>query len=116
MSSRTLLGILTIGLSSSTLSTAVTEGTVMGYNEEAGTTGRSVIDIVAIPVFSVLLKLINLVKEFSPIDALSTGRSITWGQLGLAIGQIVFLLCGLVGLVGIIIFNRRELATAQGTQ
>ncbi len=110
------LGILTIGLSSGTLSNAVTEGTVMGYNAEAGTAGHSMIDLVAIPVFSVLLKLIKLAKDFSPIDALSTGRSITWGQLGLAVAQIVLLLCGIVSLIGIIIFNRRELATAQGTQ
>ena len=110
------LGILTMVFSSGTLSTAVTEGTVMGYNEEAGTSGHSVIDMVAIPVFRALLKLINLAKDFSPIDALSTGRSITWGQLGLAVAQIVLLLCGIVGLIGIIIFNRRELATAQGTQ
>ncbi len=110
------LGILTIGLSSGTLSNVVTEGTIMGYNEEAGTAGHSSIDVVIIPVFSALLKLINLVKEFSPIDALSTGRSITWGQLGSAISQIVLLFCGLIGLVGIIIFSRRELATAQGTQ
>jgi hypothetical protein len=110
------LGILTIGLSSGTLSNAVTEGTVMGYNEESGASGHSVIDVVAIPVFSALLKLINLVKDFSPIDALSTGRSITWGQLGLALTHIVLLFCGFVGLVGVVIFNRRELATAQGTQ
>ena len=36
--------------------------------------------------FSGMLNVINLVKEFSPIDSLSTGRSITWAQLGLAFG------------------------------
>ena len=55
-------------------------------------------------------------ENFSPIDALSTGRAITWGELGLAFGQIVLLLGGIVALAGIVLFHRRELATAQGTQ
>jgi len=61
-----------------------------------------------------VLTLINLAKDFSPIDSLSTGRSVTWGELGQAFGQIVLLLGGCIGLFGILVFNRRELATAQG--
>ena len=57
-----------------------------------------------------------MVKAHSPVDALSTGRSITWSQLGLAFGQIVVLLAGCFSMAGIVILNRRELATAQGTQ
>jgi hypothetical protein len=56
------------------------------------------------------------VKNFSPIDSLSAGRVISWGELGLAFAQIVLLPGGVLGIVGIILFNRRELATAQGTQ
>ena len=75
--------------------------------------GHSVVDLVAIPVFRAVLEVINLAKNFSPIDSLSTGRSVTWGELGRAFGQIVLLLGGGIGLIGIIIFSRRELATAQ---
>ncbi len=110
------LAILTITLSSGTLSNVVTDGTIMGYDEEKGVRGHSAVDGVMIPAFRGLLEVINLVQGFSPIDSLTTGRLITWQQLGLAVGQIVLLLGGLVGLTGIIIFNRRELATAQGTQ
>ena len=46
----------------------------------------------------------------------SSGRAITWGELGLAFAQIVLLLGGFFALVGIGLFRRRELATAQGTQ
>jgi hypothetical protein len=60
--------------------------------------------------------VINLVKSFSPIDSLSSGRSISWTELGTAFGQIVLLLGGITGLIGIGLFNRRELATAQGNQ
>jgi hypothetical protein len=107
------LGVLTLALSSGTISNAVTEGTLMGYNSETGQTGHSAIDVVAIPIFRGVLGLINLAKNFSPIDALSTGRSVSWEDLARAFGQIVVLLAGCIGLVGIIVFSRRELATAQ---
>jgi hypothetical protein len=103
-----------LALSSGTLANAVSEGTLMGYNEETGKTGHSNLDLVAIPVFRLVLQVVNLAKDFSPIDSLSTGRSISWGQLGLAFGQIVGLLGGSLAGFGIVVFNRRELATAQG--
>jgi hypothetical protein len=107
------LGVLTLALASGTISNAVSEGTLMGFNSETSRMGHSVIDVVAIPVFRAVLEVINLAKNFSPIDSLSTGRSVSWGELGQAFGQIVVLLGGSVGLIGIIIFSRRELATAQ---
>ncbi len=108
------LALLVVGLSSGTMATAVSEGTIMGY--DASQPGHSVVDVVAIPVFRGLLAVINLIKGFSPIDSLSSGRSIPWSELGLAFGQIVILLGGIIGGIGIAIFNRRELATAQGNQ
>ena len=72
--------------------------------------------MVLIPAFKGVLAVISLVKNFSPIDALSSGRSITWGELGAAFAQIVLLLGGVLGIIGVILFNRRELATAQRTQ
>ncbi len=109
------LAILIIGLSSGTLSNVVKEGTILGVNHETGVAdSRSLLDLVFIPLFRAALKIINLVQGFSPIDSLSTGRSITWTQLGLAGVQIVLFLGGIMAAIGIIIFNRRELATAQG--
>ena len=107
------LGVLTLSLASGTISNAVSEGTLMGFNSETGRSGHSSLDIVAIPVFRGVLELINLAKNFSPIDALSTGRSVSWEELARAFGQIVLLLGASIGLFGIIIFSRRELATAQ---
>jgi hypothetical protein len=109
------LAVLTIGLSSGTLSNVVTDGTIMGYNEEKGTKGHSVVDNLAVPTFKGLLEIINLVQQYSPIDSLTTGRSITWTELGWAVTQIVLVLGGALALVGIYIFHRRELAAAQGT-
>ena len=110
------LGVLSLAFMTGPLATAVSEGTLGGYNAEKGPQGKLPIDAVAIPVFSALLKVVNLAKDFSPIDYLSTGRSITWIQLGQAFAQIVLLLGGIFGVFGIFVFNRRELATAQGNQ
>jgi hypothetical protein len=110
------LAVLTIGLSSGMLAGVVEVGTLMDYNEESGQVGSSWVDVVAIPIFKGLLRLINLVQGFSPIDALSSGRNISWTELGLAVAQIVLLLGGVVATAGIWFFSRRELATAQGTQ
>jgi hypothetical protein len=107
------LGVLTLALSSGTISNAVSEGTLMGFNSETGTAGHSPVDYIAIPVFRGVLGLINLAKDFSPIDSLSTGRSVSWEDLGRAFGQIVLGLGGAIGLFGIIVFSRRELAAAQ---
>ena len=103
-------------MSTSTLANAVSEGTIANYNAEKGTKGSTPADIVIIPTFRAILSVINLAKNFSPIDSLSTGRSIPWSELALAFGQVVVLLGGVLGLFGVTVFTRRELATAQGTQ
>jgi ABC-type transport system involved in multi-copper enzyme maturation permease subunit len=109
------LALLFMGLSSGTLQTVVEQGTVVGYDAAKGGYGHSPIDIVFVPVFRAVLKLVQLVEGFSPIDSLSTGRSITWSMLGMAALQIVGLLGGFFCIAGIVLFTRRELATAQGT-
>jgi hypothetical protein len=108
------LAILFIGLSSGTVSTVVEQGTITGYNAATSGYGHSVVDYVVVPIFDGALKIINLVQGFSPIDSLSSGRSIPWGQLGLAVTQIILLLSGFFCVMGILLFTRRELATAQG--
>ena len=110
------LAMLTLVLSSGMLADAVDSGSVAAGNEETGQAGHSAMDVVLIPAFKGLLQLIRLVQGYSPVDALSTGRSITWSELGMAFTQIILLIGGLFAVAGIFFFNRRELATAQGTQ
>ena len=107
------LGVLIVGLSSSTLSTVVQEGAIFGANHEGGKTEPTLLDHLIVPIFGLLLKVVNLVQGFSPIDSLSLGRSITWGQLGSAFSQICLLMGGIFSVIGITVFTRRELATAQ---
>jgi len=107
------LAVLFIGLSGTTVSTVVEEGTITGFDPTKGGYGHSLVDYAVVPIFQGINKILNLVQNFSPIDSLSSGRSITWGQLGLALAQIVLILGGFFCLIGIILFTRRELATAQ---
>ena len=110
------MAVLLVGMSGGTLAETVGAGTVAGGNGETGVMGHSIADVVLIPMFKGILMVISLIRGFSPIDSLSSGRSISWAELGTAFGQIVLLLGGIVSLIGIVLFNRRELATAQGTQ
>ena len=107
------LTMLVVVFTSGTLAESVENGTVAAGNAEKGIAGHSVADVVLIPAFKGVIALVNLVKNFSPIDNLSTGRSISWGELGLAFGRIVVLVGGIFAGTGIFLFNRRELATAQ---
>lgn len=104
------LSLMMVALSSGTLASVVESGTIMGTNEETGVAGQSMLDIVLVPLFKGLLEIFKLVQGFSPVDALSTGRSVGWATVGLAFVQIVLLLGGIVALFGMAVFTRRELA------
>jgi hypothetical protein len=110
------LAMITVVLSSGTLAETVENGSVSVGDEEKGIAGHSGADVVLIPMVKGVLAVVSLTKNVSPIDLLSTGRAISWGQLGIAFAQIVLLLGGIISVVGVVLFNRRELATAQGTQ
>ena len=104
---------LFVVLSSGTLATTVTEGTVLGMNFETQRPVAAWLDVMLLPIFRGMLAVINVVKSFSPVDSLSSGRSITWLELLKAFGQIVLLMGGCLAAVGMGILTRRELATAQ---
>jgi hypothetical protein len=109
------LGVLLVGMSSGTLKQIVEEGGILGVNHETGYTDNpSLLDRMAVPVARGLLGLLEMVKGFSPIDSLSSGRMIGWDELGRAVLQIWFIMGGILATIGIVTFNRRELATAQG--
>ena len=107
-------GILMIGLSSSTLKQVVEQGGILGVSSEEGiVVQKSLLNSASVTVYGSLKWVIDQVVGFSPIDALSTGRSITWGQLAQAVGIVLGITAGLFAVAGIFIFNRRELAAPQ---
>ena len=105
--------LLIIGLSTGTLSTVVSEGTALGVDHETGARSATWADTVIVHFFKTMLSVVKLVEDFSPVDSLSTGRSITWETLGMAFARIVLLFGGMFAAIGMIAFTRRELATAQ---
>jgi hypothetical protein len=107
------IAALIVVFSTSTLANAVNEGTIMNYNQETGERGWSLLDPIVIPAFKGILTVVNFAKDFSPIDSLSTGRSVTWLELARAFVQIVMVLGGGLAAFGIWAFARRELAAAQ---
>jgi len=107
------IAVLTMALSSGTLASVVSEGSIDSSSTAQNNPVLPALNAVIIPVFKGALKIIDLAQNFSPIDSLSSGRSITWAELGLAFTQIVLLLGGIFAVFGIFVFSRRELATAQ---
>ena len=111
------IAVLIVGFSSGTLSQVIEQGGIGGINHETGRKdSASGLDYIALPVAKGMLSVINLVKEFSPISFLSTGRSITMGTLFQALTQIVLMMGVIFAAFGIWAFYRSELATAQGNQ
>lgn len=107
------LSLMVILLFSGSMVAALEEGTVMGRDHETGQVDMPMVDRFMLPVFKGILSVVQLARSFSPIDALSTGRSITWGMLGQAFLQVIVLLGGAFALLGVSTFTRRELASAQ---
>jgi hypothetical protein len=105
------MAMLALAFSSGTLADSI------GMDNPAPPPGaaapQSLGDMITTPFFKGIVNVLNLVENFSPIDSLSTGRSIPWSELGAAFAQIVLLLGGIFIVAGIFFFSRRELATAQ---
>lgn len=94
----------------------VTEGSVAGIDHETGESNFDYLDWLLVPLFRILLFVVNAVQSVSPIEALSVGQLISWSQLGTAFGQITLLIGGFFAIAGSLIFTRRELASAQSNQ
>ena len=76
------MAVLAVVLSSGMLAETVENGTVAAGNEEKGIAGYSAADVVLIPLFKGILSVVNLAKDFSPVDSLSSGRSHQLGRTG----------------------------------
>ena len=108
------IGVLILAMSTGTLEQIVTEGGIIQVDPNTGQVeDPGILNRIAVPVAKSLLTTLNLARDFSPINNLSSGRAITWFEFLQAFFQICVLLCGLLAAIGIAIFTHRELATAQ---
>lgn len=108
--------MLIVGLSSGTIAQVVQDGTFGQTNHDTGAPEgvMGAVDFIMVPTFKAAHDVLALVNSFSPVDALSTGRSVSWTTLLRALLQIWGLIGGVFAAFGILAFTRRELATAQG--
>jgi hypothetical protein len=108
------IAVLFISLSTGTLKQIVEEGGIVQVDPNTGKVeGPGLLNRLAVPLAHGLLATFNLARGFSPIDDLSSGRSVSWADLSRAFLQICVILGGLLAIIGVSIFTRRELATAQ---
>lgn len=109
------MSALAVFLSGGMLAGAL-ESTATGAVDEHGRALKvSLVERAARPLIKSLFAVASLAESASPVEALSTGRSITWAALGMSFVQILVILGGALAAVGMVTFTRRELATAQGT-
>ena len=108
--------VLIVGLSSGTIAQVVKDGTFGSTNHDTGAPEGllGAVDFIMVPLFKAAHEVLTMVNDFSPVDALSTGRSVSWTTLLRALFQIWGLIGGVFVVFGIVAFTRRELATAQG--
>jgi hypothetical protein len=107
-------GLLVVAFSTGTLRQIVAERGITGVNPNTGRIDEpGPLDHLSIVVSGGLVWVIDLVRDFSPIDSLSSGRSVSWGQLARAFFQVVVIMGGIFGSAGVVFFTRRELAAPQ---
>jgi ABC-type transport system involved in multi-copper enzyme maturation permease subunit len=107
--------MLVVVFSTGTMNTIIEQGGVRPVNANTGVIDApGLFDQATVAFFKGLRGFIHLASGFSPVEALSTGRSITWGTLARAVLQIVVVIGGLFAAAGMVILTRRELAVVSG--
>jgi hypothetical protein len=106
-----ILFVATIGMDQ--MKAVLKDGTIM-QTYSAGQREKSFVDWFALPAFSVLVPVIDAQKDYSPISNLAQGESTTWSELVRAYSFIWGISGWLLGLIGVIIFSRRQLAIHGG--
>lgn len=105
------LALLVLGLSSGTLKQVVEQGGIVGINNETGmVTQDSAVNRLSVALYGTAYQVLNQVASFSPVDALATGKSITWAELARAVVMVVGVTGGTLGAAGMLILTRREIA------
>ena len=103
------LGILVMSFCTGLMEDVLEDETIM-QTYTMGERDSSVVDLYAIPAFKVITTLVSPMKDYSPIEALSSGQSVTWGETVRAYAFVWGISGWILGLVGAIVFDRRQLA------
>ena len=109
MAAFSCLAVLVVSLCTGVMKEVLDDGTIMN-TYTLGERDSSIVDWYAIPAFKVMVTLISPMKDYSPINSLAKGESVTWSELTKAYSFIWGISGWLLGLFGAIIFSRRQLA------
>ncbi|MDA7915689.1 hypothetical protein N9B94_00470 [Verrucomicrobia bacterium] len=110
------LSVLLIGMCTGMLTEVVEDGTLLTAGFKGPLLIRIAVDVVFLSIFKAIVTIFGWAMGYSPIEQISTGRSISWTQMFLGFLQIVVLMGGVCAAFGMTVFSRRELATAQNQQ
>ncbi len=75
-----------------------------------GAKSPDLVDVVMRTVFKVLAAVIRPLQETSPLENLASGQLVGWGMVGSVFAIKVVLYGGLLMVIGVWLFNRREIA------
>ena len=94
----------------------IEEEGLSGVNHETGRKDYSTaVDDIAINMSKAALWVTDLIWGYSPVDNLSSGKTITWKSLIFAFTGIILIMAGLVSAFGAFMFQRKELALPNPT-
>lgn len=111
------VSVLILGLSTGTMNQVIEEGGITGVDHETGKVEeRGMLDHISVFFFKELKNLTEVVLNFSPVELLSEGRTVSWWMVCKAVGQVVILVGGIFVALGVYCFSRRELALPSGGQ
>ena len=114
MATFTCVGLLIIAFSTPLMRDIIEDDTIIqGYTQdlEGNVKDTSILDWYAIPAFKLMTTMISPLTDYSPVQDLSEGRSITWGMLFKAYAFVWGVGC-LFAFGGMLILTKRELALA----
>jgi len=86
----------------------------IGEITEEGELSTKAIDPIVLPMFQAMHKIVKLSQGVAPISRLSIGRSVLVEEVAVTFLKMVVVMGGLMAIVGITLFNRRELAALPG--
>ena len=105
------LALLVVGLSGGTLKSVVEQGGILGLDHDTGMVKEfNLINRAAVSVYGSAHWVLEQIVGFSPVSSLSSGRAITWGDLGRCVAVVLGLAGGGLALVSMVVLTRREIA------
>ncbi len=112
VASFTAITFFLLSVSSGFLRTVAGQDVIFGAGGHGATAAPGFLDHLFRVVMNAVLFVVANLQKYNPIGDLSTGRLVGWGWVGRGFLMMLFH-GGLLALVGILIFRRRELASVQ---